>query len=225
MVGKGNVGGVVAQWGRRLGAKVIVSDPPREKKGYNDEEYLPLDELMRNCDAVTFHTPLIKTAGPDPSGYNMEPTWHLADEPALSLLRPGAILVNAARGGIVDEEALLKIGMEKGLKTAIDTWEGEPALDPSHLPMADIATFHIAGYSRQGKERATYAILSGLEDHFGVRLSKEGLSSPYTPSESLTEASIRASYDIMADDMLMRKEYRDFERLRNTYPLREETES
>lgn len=225
VVGKGNVGSVVVDWGRRLGAKVIVCDPPRAERGLKDEDYIPLQQLMSEADAVSFHTPLIKSAGLDPFGYFMQPTLHLADEAALKCLRPGAILVNAARGGVVDEVALGKIRDEKGLKTAIDTWEGEPRLNPAHLPFADIATFHIAGYSRQGKERATYAILAGLEKHFGIVLPKDNLEAPYKASENLSEASIIASYDIKGDDRLMRKEYPDFERLRNTYPLREETES
>lgn len=225
VVGKGNVGSLVVEWGRRLGAKVIVCDPPRKVRGLEDESYLPLDQLLKEADAVTFHTPLIKSEGPDPFGYYMTPTIGLADHKMLGLLKPGAIVINAARGGIVDETALGEIKETKGLKVALDTWEGEPKINPSHLDIADIATFHIAGYSRQGKERATYSILSGLEDHFGVQLSKEGLTGPYTPSETLTEQVIRDSYDIMADDTLMRREYCDFERLRDTYPLREETES
>ena len=221
VVGKGNVGGIVTDWARRLGVKVIVSDPPRQNAGMTDEEYLPLEEVMRRADAVTIHTPLIK----DRPGEKLPPTVGLISAEMLELLKPGAILINAARGGIVDETALRRLKSEKGLKVCLDTWEGEPAVNRDSLDMADIATFHIAGYSRQGKERATYAILSGLEKHFGVTLPKNGLTGPYTPPESLTEGRIRESYDIMADDAQMRREYhapKDFERLRDTYPLREE---
>lgn len=217
IVGKGNVGGIVAEWARRLGLNVIVSDPPRAERGLDDEQYLPLDEVMRRADAVTFHTPLITKlqAG-------MAPTYHLVGEHELSLLRHGAILVNAARGGIIDEEALIKAKREKALKIAVDTWEGEPTVNTSLLEVADVATFHIAGYSRQGKERATRAILAGLEEHFGVTLPMSDLAAPYSPPETLSETSIRDSYDIKVDDYLMRREYVDFERLRNFYPLREE---
>lgn len=217
IVGKGNVGGIVADWARRLGLKVMVSDPPRQRAGYDDEEYLPLDHVMREADAVTFHTPLIATHKGD-----LSPTVGLGSRDMLSLLKPGAIVINAARGGIVDEAALRELKEGKGLRIALDTWSGEPSIDVRSLNMADIATFHIAGYSRQGKERATYAILSGLEKHFGIQLPKSDLTGPYKAPEKLTEASIRESYDIMADDRIMRKEYKDFERLRDTYALREE---
>lgn len=220
VVGKGNVGSIVTEWGRSLGAKVIVCDPPRAQRGLTDEEYLPLDDLLTQADAVTFHTPLIREKGDTPE--TRFPTYHLADRNALSKLKPGAILVNAARGGVVDESALASAKAEKNLKLAIDTWEGEPHINLSTLESADIATFHIAGYSRQGKERATRAILEGLERHFSVRLDKSGLTGPYKPIPDLSEDAIRASYDIMADDAEFRHRTEDFENLRNFYNLRQE---
>lgn len=150
----------------------------------------------------------------------MEPTLHLADAAALAHLRPGAILINAARGGVVDETALLEAKERKTLKICIDTWEGEPRVNPATLAAADIATFHIAGYSRRGKERATRAILEGLEKHFGVSLDKSGLAEPYSMPRSLSRDSIEASYDILADDRAFRAAPADFETLRDTYPLR-----
>ncbi|MDE5652957.1 MAG: 4-phosphoerythronate dehydrogenase [Muribaculaceae bacterium] len=217
LVGKGNIGRVVAEWGRRLGCRVIVSDPPRQEQGLTDEDYLPLDRLMAEADAVTFHTPLTRHE----SGV-AHPTFHLASEEALGKLRDGAILINAARGGVVDEAALRRLKGEKSLRVALDTWEGEPTISPESLQMADIATFHIAGYSRQGKERATYACLEGLERHFNIELPKSDLTGPYTPPARLDRETIIESYDIMADDAMMRAEPEAFERLRDTYHLREE---
>ena len=189
VVGKGHVGGLVTDWGRRLGLNVIVSDPPRAARGLDDENYLPLSDLMARADAVTFHTPMIKEDTAD-----MKSTLHLADDRHLRMLRDGAILINAARGGIVDEAALLEIAPVRNLRLA----------------------------SHQGKERATRAILSGLEEHFGVTLHISDLSAPYTPSEHLSESALRDSYDIMTDDYMMRHHYEEFEHMRNSYPLREE---
>ncbi|MDE5843178.1 MAG: 4-phosphoerythronate dehydrogenase [Muribaculaceae bacterium] len=220
VVGKGHVGSIVTEWGRHLGAKVIVCDPPRKDKGFDDEEYLELHDLMRQADAVTFHTPLIRTAGNTPD--TSYPTLGLADAKALSGLCPGAILVNAARGGIVDEEALLAIKESKRIKTAIDTWDGEPAVNRRMLDASDIATFHIAGYSQQGKERATHAILSNLENHFGVSLPKDHLAGTYRMPAGLSRESILDSYDIYADDAEFRRRPEDFEVLRDTYHLRHE---
>lgn len=222
VVGKGNVGSIVAEWGRLLGAEVIVCDPPRKEKGMNDEEYLDLQDLMSRADAVTFHTPLIKTPGATiDTAY---PTLGLCDQKAMEALRDGGIIVNAARGGIVDEDALLGLKNIKGFKTAIDTWSGEPEVNPDMLAASDIATFHIAGYSRQGKERATYAILSNLEKHFGITLDKTRLAGPYATPNGLSREKILASYDIMADDTEFRRHPEDFESLRDNYELRNEVD-
>ena len=220
VVGKGNVGSIVTEWGRRLGAKVLVSDPPRTAVGLTDEHYIPLEELMQSADAVTFHTPLIKKSTPE-----LDSTIHLASARTLPLLKTGGILINAARGGIVDEQTLLDLKKEKGWKTILDTWENEPEINKALLSASDISTFHIAGYSLEGKQRASYAVLEGLERHFGISLDKSGLAGPYTPPRALGEKELRGNYDILADDAVMRREYRlpaDFERLRNTYPMRPE---
>ncbi|MDE6338115.1 MAG: 4-phosphoerythronate dehydrogenase, partial [Muribaculaceae bacterium] len=73
VVGKGNIGSIVADWGCRLGANVIVCDPPRQKAGHKDEDYLPLEEVLAKADAVTLHTPLTKEGD--------DSTYHLISEP------------------------------------------------------------------------------------------------------------------------------------------------
>lgn len=217
VVGKGNVGSIIVEWGRRMGFNVIVCDPPRKDKGFEDEDYISLEELMKSSDAVTFHTPL--TPKSDEVEY---PTRYLGNYETLSLLKPGAILINAARGGIVDEKALLKVKSEKNLKICIDTWEGEADINPETLEAADIATFHIAGYSLEGKERATRMILEGLERHFGVEIDKSNLCGNYHPLENISREAIEKSYDIMADDALLREAPQQFETNRNGYHLRRE---
>ena len=216
VVGKGHVGSIVADWGRRLGARVIVSDPPRAEEGMTDEDYLPLRQLMSEADAVTFHTPLTHDG--------THPTFHLADEEALGCLKPGAIVVNAARGGVVDEAGLLQVMQDRGVLAAIDTWEGEPHLNPYLLQQATFATPHIAGYSSEGKQRATRMALESLRDVLGIAPSTEGLCGPYEPPTSLTEASIISSYDPAADTTLLRASRGDFELLRKKYPLRPEVQ-
>lgn len=214
VVGKGNVGRIVVEWGRRLGARVIVCDPPRARRGEEDEQYLPLEELMRQADAVTFHTPLTRDGE--------DPTWHLAAEQELSLLRDGAIVVNAARGGVVANDALREELRKGRLRAVVDTWEGEPRLDRELLDLVDYGTFHIAGYSRQGKERATRMIMEAVEDCFGVELDKSGLCGPYVEPEGLTSKKIIDSYDPALDTEPLREAPEEFDRLRHDYIYREE---
>lgn len=216
LVGSGNVGGIVAYWGRLMGVEVLVSDPPRQRFGIEDN-YYPLEKIMKECDAVTLHTPLTRDGE--------YATFHLIGEKELEAMRPGAILVNAARGPVVDFRALEKILESGRIRAVIDTWEGEPVVNPRVLEHSDIATFHIAGYSRQGKERATRMVLEAVENRFGVSVDKSGLEGAYVPPFSIDAETIVGSYDPFADDAALRGNPGEFETLRHDYRYREETGS
>lgn len=215
VVGKGNVGRIVVEWGRLLGAEVLVCDPPRQRAGNTDENYLALDELLTRVDAVTFHTPLTRGG--------RDATYHLAGADELALLHYEALVVNAARGPVVDNKALLKEVAKGRLRAVVDTWENEPDLDIDLLKKVDYGTFHIAGYSRQGKERATRMVLEAVERFFGLTIDKSGLEGPYVRPELLTAEKIVGSYDPEADTLALRANPGSFDTLRNNYNLREET--
>ena len=215
VVGKGNVGRIVVEWGRLLGAEVLVCDPPRQRAGNTDENYLALDELLTRVDAVTFHTPLTRRG--------RDATYHLAGADELALLHYEALVVNAARGPVVDNKALLKEVAKGRLRAVVDTWENEPDLDIDLLKKVDYGTFHIAGYSRQGKERATRMVLEAVERFFGLTIDKSGLEGPYVRPELLTAEKIVGSYDPEADTLALRANPGSFDTLRNNYNLREET--
>ena len=163
VVGKGNIGSLVVDLYRKAGARVLVCDPPRQQVGFTDELYLPLSELLNASDAVTFHVPYT-SEGP-------YPTHHLLSEPLPYQL---SIVVNASRGLVVDP-AIIRGG--EGRKWVIDTWPFEDcreAYSPSEqaalVREAFIATPHIAGYSVEGKRRATEAMIIALADTFGLSL-------------------------------------------------------
>lgn len=215
VVGKGNVGRIVVEWGRELGANVLVCDPPRKLAGESDEDYISLKELLQKADAVTFHTPLTREGE--------HATWHLAGKEELSLLRNGAILVNAARGPVVDNTALLAEVKTGRIKAIVDTWEGEPELNRELLELVEYGTFHIAGYSRQGKERATRMVLEAVEETFDIEIDKSGLEGEYKAPAGLTAKMIVDSYDPQEDTRQLRLAPEEFDKLRNHYALREET--
>ena len=158
VVGYGNVGKLVAQMAEGKGHKVLLSDPPL---GIG----LSLEQLAPLCDVITFHTPLT---------YEGEhPTYHLCDEEILRLCKQDALIINAARGGVIDEQALLSTlsplaSSPCHLITAIDCWEGEPNLNQELLKKVDLASFHIAGYSIQGKMKASEMCLHTFCDFFSL---------------------------------------------------------
>lgn len=216
LVGCGNVGSIVRDWGLRLGARVLVSDPPKEERG-EAGEYVALNELLRHSDAVTLHTPLTRAGS--------HPTFHLIGERELSLIGDGKILVNAARGPVVDFAALRPHVLSGRLRAVIDTWEGEPKVDRDLLDAVEYGTFHIAGYSLQGKQRATRMVLEAVEDTFGVSIDKSGLAPAYTEPESLTAELITDSYDPAGDTAALRDAPEAFDTLRAAYHYRPETQT
>ena len=238
IVGKGQVGGRLYRMMKNLGAQVFASDPFLEETAdpADNTQYLPLDELIRQCDIVCLHTPLTKDGS--------HPTFHLMDNTRLQQLKSGTILINAGRGPVVDNVALKAcLKQRNDLIVVLDVWEREPDADPELMALVDIATPHIAGYSLDGKIRGTEMIYAAFCQYFGlparVRLAaitplpvlKEMRFSQGNDIEETSAVAIRAVYDVRRDDRLMRKAllHREederklaFDRLRREYSERRE---
>ena len=154
IIGYGHVGKLVAQMAEKKGYKTLISDPPL---GIGEA----LQTIAPLCDVITFHTPLTHEG--------KYPTYHLCDANILRLCQPNTLIINAARGGVIDEKALCDILTEKGqLSTVIDCWDGEPEINKTLLNMVDMASFHIAGYSIQGKMRASEMCLHAFCEFFSL---------------------------------------------------------
>lgn len=225
IVGHGHVGSIVAEWGQHLGAKILLCDPPRADRG--EQGYIPLRELMERSDVITLHTPLTRDGA--------YPTFHLIGAEALSHVRQGAVLINAARGPVVDSIQVAKAAQRASMTLINDTWEGEPsALNPELFRLSRIATPHIAGYSLQGKQRATRMIVESVARCFGLPLADEpgkdgirvwDLPRPYTPVATITAQEIKDSYNPLADTAMLRADLPGFELMRDHYVYRSEPAS
>ena len=205
IVGVGHVGSLVAQMAERLGMTVLLNDPP---KGIG----VSLETIARECDVITFHTPLTHAGD--------YPTYHLCDASFLAQCKPNALIINAARGGVVDEQALLASGREY----VLDTWEGEPPIDLDVLRHARLASMHIAGYSVMGKRNATQMCLDAIAHAFGYApiVLPTSFSAPGDSADGwlvrLTE-QMRALFDRQLLDG-SQSVASVFESLRKNYPLR-----
>lgn len=214
IIGYGNVGQIVADWAKQMGIKFFISDPPRKDAGLNDVDYHEIDYVLKNSDAVTLHVPLTKSG--------VYPTYKMIGEQQLKLLRPGGVLVNSSRGGVVDEAALKKYLKSKRLKTIIDVWENEPIIDKELAFIAEVATPHIAGYSEEGKKRATRIALENITDVLGVSTNLEGLECIPVPGTKISKDLIEASYNPAEDHRNLVDDISSFESLRNNYLYRHE---
>ncbi|MCC8072151.1 MAG: 4-phosphoerythronate dehydrogenase [Bacteroidales bacterium] len=218
IVGVGHVGKIVEDWGRQLGVTLLLCDPPRQEVEGADH-FVSLSQVAEEADVVTFHTPLTHE-GP-------YATYHLAGASFFQACRRRPIIINAARGGVVDTDALISALESRSVKDAvIDCWEGEPLnLSPRLLQHAVYATPHIAGYSIEGKHRATQMALEAVSRHFSLTLPATSDALDMGTSAQVDPESILASYDPAVDTAALKSHPEDFESLRNHYPLRHELPS
>ena len=209
VVGVGNVGSLVVEYARHWGFRVLMCDPPRHER--EGGEYYPIETIAREADIITLHTPLDHT------------THHLVDSALIAMMRPNAVIINASRGAVVDNRAI----MDSRHRYAFDVWEDEPNLNEDILRGTMLATPHIAGYSQQGKANATAMSINALARHFDIPLIK------WQPNEVVPTvprligwdemcATIVKHCDIVAETEILKRSPEAFESLRNNYNYREE---
>lgn len=208
IIGVGHVGTLVARMAKEKGYHVLLNDPPRQltdsEQLSQEGEVCSMKEIAQKADIITFHTPL-NSAGE-------YPTFHLCDSQFLNACKPQVVLINAARGGIIDESAaLLRINSQKTF--IIDTWTCEPHINHDMLNAAFLATYHIAGYSRRGKINATNMCLEALCKFFSLPVLEvdESLLPPLSAPDKNWIRQV---------DEQFRQNPEKFESLRTNYPLR-----
>lgn len=228
IVGCGNVGGRVYRTLKGLGVNCLVYDP------FLSAEQVPdlVDfQAVLAADIIFVHTPLT-TEGPFP-------TMHLFNAEVLAGLSENTLLVNAGRGAVIDNAALLeRLISGSKLRVALDVWEPEPDINPELLEQVLLATPHIAGYSREGKVRGTEML---AEDYSQwsvksavVKTVNAERNSETVRGENLSQI-ILAAYDVADDDRRMREAMGNlssgsradsvaevFDQLRKDYPQRHE---
>ncbi|TLS68991.1 4-phosphoerythronate dehydrogenase [Mariprofundus erugo] len=148
IIGAGRIGARLASLCQKLGMKVMVNDPPRQRAEGNHSFY-ELNELLEQADLITLHTPLIR--------HGQDCTHHLIGKTELEQFN-GRGIINAARGSCIDNQALLHwLDGDSTRFAALDCWEYEPTPMQALLahPGMVIATPHIAGHSLDGKAANT----------------------------------------------------------------------
>jgi phosphoglycerate dehydrogenase-like enzyme len=158
IIGCGHVGQQVARLCRAFGATVLAHDIRSDDDFYRDAGVTPVtfDALLEQSDIVTIHVPL------DAS------TRSLLDAPAIARMKPGAFLVNTARGGIVDEQALKHaLAAQRIAGAAFDVFAIEPPVDRELLGLPSfIGTPHIGGGTSEAVLAMGRAAIAGLDRDF-----------------------------------------------------------
>ncbi|KPH96210.1 phosphoglycerate dehydrogenase [Pseudoalteromonas porphyrae] len=227
IVGVGSIGSCLREKLKALNVTVLLCDPPKYEAGQLDE-HQDLELLLTQSDIVTFHVPLIKTGKHN--------TLHLLNKARLLALKAGTIIINASRGDVIDNQALLEV-MQDGaqLDLVIDVWENEPTILTELLEYTRLASVHIAGHTLEGKARGTQMLYQKLCELEKVEAKKS--LADFLPVPSITDINLQETfdipdlgqlihliYDVRRDDGILRRDLvnQGFDSLRKNYPIRRE---
>ena len=226
IIGLGNVGSRLATMAKLLGWSVLGFDPFVQ---HEDIQQGTFEDVLKTADAISIHVPLTETG--------QHPTFHLFNAEALAGMKPDAILINSARGAVVEEAALIADIQQRQRAVVLDVFEHEPEIPAELLNLLRLVTPHIAGYSLEGKARGTEMIYQAFCQTFHADAHKRfdtqlPLCKPYFQDQTLKQAlSLHLSqfYDFARDDANLRAclnngqvDQQAFDDLRKSYPLRRE---
>lgn len=226
VVGCGNVGGRLYRTLQKLGIECVCVDPFLSVDQIPD--LVPFEEIY-HCDIVCVHTPLT-LSGP-------HPTRHIFNNAVFSKLKNGCVLLNAGRGGAIDNTELLQhLDRRDNLRVVLDVWENEPGINRELLDAVTVGTPHIAGYSFEGRVNGSLMIHRALVEYLrnadaevadvNARVMSEAYGEPVPLNANSISGAILATYDIARDhEMLLQVKNEmpeSFDRLRKNYWKRRE---
>jgi len=227
IIGVGHVGSLVHRKAQALGMRCLLNDPPKVRQNPElADHYVDLESCLK-ADIITVHTPLTDSGE--------DPTHHLISAQKLAKIQPNQIMINAARGGIIDEQAWAQTPT---LANIIDCWENEPYIDSTLYQAAYQATPHIAGHSLDAKIAGGEMVYQQLckfwniepDDSWKTQLPPEPnvLHIHYKESlQSTLYQTLRLTYDPRQDDQAIRntdmaKLHQQYEFYRRNYPIHRE---
>ena len=229
VIGCGNVGSKLIKALTRFGVSCNYFDPFVERK---DVPKINAFHHITQSDILCFHTPLIEIGE--------FPTKHLVGKEFLESLKPNTVIINAGRGPVISNIALLEFfKARKSIKVALDVWENEPDIDLELLDLVDIGTPHIAGNTVEGKLRGTqmlhkaFRTWCGFDDDLTFRNQrKKGFKvGNFLYDDDLSQVCLNG-YDIRVDNELLKETFKSkenreksgeiFDLLRKNYRKRNE---
>lgn len=230
IIGAGHTGQAAGRRLEALGLKVEYYDPPKAEA---DSDFTSMSwSRVLSADVISLHVPLTREGE--------HPTYHLFDTDALEQLAGHQCLLNASRGAVIDNQALLARQQQDPLTLVLDVWEGEPELVDGLIDLVDIATPHIAGHSLNGKVRGTQQLYAACRQHFDWHQQAPNwgglMPAPRSfewqcarmPSQQMLTQWVLQNYPIWQDDTAMREHglsAEGFDTLRREYPVRFELAS
>ncbi len=179
IIGLGRIGTVVASRAQGLKMRILGYDPFVKKEMVTScgVEVVSLDELFARSDFITLHTPKTKD------------TTHLINREAFKKMKRGVMIINCARGGLIDEEAL-KEALEEGIVAgaALDVFEKEPPVGSPLLLMGNvICTPHLGASTEEAQENVAVAVAEQMVDYLLNGTVKNAVNAPSVSGELLNQ--------------------------------------
>ncbi|WP_163937342.1 4-phosphoerythronate dehydrogenase [Paraferrimonas sp. SM1919] len=204
IIGLGNTGSAAQKCYQALGIETLLYDPYKANTD-PDNDYQDWQTLINEADVLSLHVPLT------------DETFHMFDAQQLEALAQDVWLINCCRGDVIDNQAVLDWKHKRPqAKLVLDVWHNEPNPIPELIPLVDIATPHIAGYSVEGKARGTLMLYDWLQGFYdwpatpslasllpGAGIPKVAITGPLDLRQ--LNALINLGYDIKHDDWLFRQ--------------------
>ncbi|MEQ9260735.1 MAG: phosphoglycerate dehydrogenase [Roseovarius sp.] len=190
VIGAGNIGGIVCDRARGLKMKVVAYDPflSQEKADKMGVEKVELDDLIARADFITLHVPLT------------DQTRNILSREALERTKKGVRIINCARGGLVDEEALadlLKSGHVAG--AAFDVFAVEPATENALFGLPNVVcTPHLGAATTEAQENVALQVAEQMSDYLLTGAVTNALNMPSVTAE---EAKVMGPWIKLADHL------------------------
>ena len=226
IIGVGNVGQKVYNKAKLLGITCLLNDPPRLEKEpglVTSDNYVDLDQCL-TADIITVHTPLTRKG--------KYPSYDLISADKLKKIKPHQILINAARGGVINEQAWVKTQTKANI---IDCWENEPEINERLYQSAYLATPHIAGHSLEAKVAGSVMVYKDLCKTWHIEAENGWMTElpakPNIITVSQTDSIQKAlneifnkTHDINVDDAAIRTTnilelHNKYEKYRRNFPI------
>ncbi|MFW8590080.1 4-phosphoerythronate dehydrogenase [Glaciecola sp. 2405UD65-10] len=247
VVGHGNVGSKVAACLRKWGADVLIYDPPQQRDfkeqpvSTNSVQYCSFEDVLAS-DIICIHSP-----------FNSDvefPSKHMFNKSVLARLHAKQYLINAGRGELIDNAALLNIKQQdayNSVNLVLDVWENEPNINRDLIQYCRYSSAHIAGHTLEGKAAGTDILYKKLKYHLkqAAKLDLSDFLPPFhlelpealqnqlmsktyfdeKEGQFIVKQLCTCIYDIKNDDRVFRRymaQSTSFAKLRQQYPVRRE---